>query len=131
MAVQPLISPLWLFWTANLYSFLFYLSSFCKRIFFLIWVQINLLLQLLLLLLITVSWDPKVVSTLWTRNGFSYSARLLNALQAVKAKAVQTWQLLWISELGHTHRTGYFFMKIVQHTLNVNGKHSKTTKYRS
>ena len=60
-------------------------------------------LQLLLLLLITVSRDPKVVLTLWTRNGFSNSARLLNALQAVKAKTVQIWQLLWISELGHTH----------------------------
>ena len=47
------------------------------------------------------------------------SARSLNLLEAVKAKAVQTWQLLWISELGHTHRTGYFFMKIVQQGLNI------------
>ena len=68
---------------------------------------------------ITVSRDPEVLPTLWTRNGFSNSARSLNPLQAVKTKAVQTWQLLWISELDHTHRTGYFFMKIVQQGLNI------------
>ena len=37
----------------------------------------------------------------------------LNALQAVKAKTVQTWQVFWISKCGHAHRTGYFLVKIV------------------
>ena len=52
---------------------------------------------------ITVSRDPEVLPTLWTWNGFSNSARSLNALQAMKTKAVQTWQLFGMCELAHTH----------------------------
>ena len=47
------------------------------------------------------------------------STRSLNALQAMKAKAVQARKLLGISELCHTHRTGYLFVKIVQQGLDI------------
>ena len=32
----------------------------------------------------------------------------------METETVQTWQYLWFSKCGHTHRTGYFFMKIVK-----------------
>ena len=67
----------------------------------------------------TASRDSEVLPTLWARNGFSNSDGLLNPLQTVKAKAVQARQLLWICELCHTHRAGYFFMKIVQEVLDI------------
>ena len=47
------------------------------------------------------------------------AALSLNSVQAVKTETVQTRQLLWISECTHTHRTGYFIMKIVQHGLHI------------
>ena len=50
------------------------------------------------------------------------AARSLNFVQAVKTETVQTRQLLWISECTHTHRTGYFIMKIVQQGLYIHGK---------
>ena len=40
----------------------------------------------------------------------------------MKTETVQTRQLLWISECTHTHRTGYFIMKIVQQGLYIHGK---------
>ena len=53
------------------------------------------------------------------------AARSLNSVQAVKTETVQTRQLLWISECTHTHRTGYFIMKIVQQGLYIHGKGRK------
>ena len=53
------------------------------------------------------------------------AARSLNSVQAVKTETVQTRQLLWISEWTHTHRTGYFIMKIVQQGLYIHGKGRK------
>ena len=50
------------------------------------------------------------------------AARSLNSVQAVKTETVQTRQLLWISEWTHTHRTGYFIMKIVEQGLYIHGK---------
>ena len=50
------------------------------------------------------------------------AARSLNSVQAVKTETVQTRQLLWISECTHTHRTGYFIMKIVKQGLCIHGK---------
>ena len=53
------------------------------------------------------------------------AARSLNFVQAMKTETVQTRQLLWISECTHTHRTGYFIMKIVQQGLYIHGKGGK------
>ena len=50
------------------------------------------------------------------------AARSLNSVQAVKTETVQTRQLLWISECTHTHRAGYFIMKIVQQGLYIHEK---------
>ena len=59
------------------------------------------------------------------------AALLLNSFEAVKTETVQTRQLLWISECTHTHRTGYFIMKIVQHDLyiHVNQSSEVSLKY--
>ena len=53
------------------------------------------------------------------------ATRSLNSVQAVKTETVQTRQLLWISKCTHTHRTGYFIMKIVQQGLYIHGKGRK------
>ena len=58
--------------------------------------------------------DLKLSSTLWECNFAMDAARSLNSVQEMKTETVQTRQLLWISERTHTHRTGYFIMKIVQ-----------------
>ena len=56
------------------------------------------------------------------------AARSLNSVQAVKTETVQTRQLFRISECTHTHRTGYFIMKIVQQGLYIHGKGWKQVK---
>ena len=50
------------------------------------------------------------------------AARSLNSIEAVKTETVQTRQLFWLIECTHTHRTGYFIMKIVQQGLYIHGK---------
>ena len=46
----------------------------------------------------------------------------------MKTETVQTRQLFRISECTHTHRTGYFIMKIVQQGLYIHGKGWKQVK---
>ena len=53
------------------------------------------------------------------------AARSLNSVQAMKTETVQTRQLFRISECTHTHRTGYFIMKIVKQGLYIHGKGRK------
>ena len=53
------------------------------------------------------------------------AARSLNSVQAVKAETAQTRQLFRICECTHTHRTGYFIVKIVQQGLYIHGKGRK------
>ena len=71
--------------------------------------------------------DLKLSSTLGTCNFAMGAARSLNSVQAMKTETVQTRQLLWISECTHTHRTGYFIMKIVQQGFYI---HSEIRKQR-
>ena len=57
------------------------------------------------------------------------AACLLNSVQAVKTETVQTRQLLWISEWARAHRTGYFFMQIVQQGFYIHPKIGKQSKF--
>ena len=71
---------------------------------------------------ISTSRDLKLSPALGACNFAMDAARSLNAIQAVETETVQTRQLFWLIECTHTHRTGYFIMKIVQQGLYIHGK---------
>ena len=73
--------------------------------------------------------DLKLSPALGAYNFTMDAARSLNSVQAVKTETVQTRQLLWISECAHTHRTGYFIMKIVQQGLYIHEEDGKQIKF--
>ena len=79
---------------------------------------------------ISTSRDLKLSSTLRACNFATDAARSLNSVQAMKTATVQTRQLLWISECTHTHRTGYFIMKIVQQGFYIHSEIRKRSKFR-
>ena len=74
---------------------------------------------------ISTSRNLKLSSTLGACNFTTDAARSLNIVQAMKTETVQTRQLLWVGECTHTHRTGYFTMKIVQQGFYIHGKGRK------
>ena len=47
------------------------------------------------------------------------AACTLKLVQTVQAETVQAGQLLWLGEHAHTHRTGYFVMKIIKQGLYI------------
>ena len=43
----------------------------------------------------------------------------MNSVQTFKAEAVKARQLFWLGKGAHTHRTGYFIMKIIEQSLYI------------
>ena len=76
----------------------------------------------------STSRDLKLSPTLGAGNFTADAARSLNSVQAMETETVQARQLLWISECTHTHRTGYFIIKIVEQGLYIHGKLKEVTK---
>ena len=46
----------------------------------------------------------------------------MNPVQTFKTEAVQARQLFWLGKGAHTHRTGYFIMKIIEQSLNIHNE---------